>query len=717
MARIDPKSGNPKPAARGCGGIFFLFVVIAGGIWGASLGAFVRVLDDTQATVALVDEYKPKIGTKILTVDGEVLGEFSTEARQLLRLSEIPINLQKAFIATEDHRFYEHRGVVIEAILSALKDGVVSGRLRGGSTITQQTVRNVDTTGITTEVTPQRKIKEAIFALQLERKYTKDEILELYLNQIFLGRSAHGVEAAARQYFDKSCTELTLGECALIAGLARAPNVQEPIGHPENARTRRDIVLQQMLDYDFITREEYETAILESVEDAVITPEKRAESMAQGKGFLAPNRFKAPYLVEEVRQFLLNDLQLGTSTVFEDGLQVTTTIDWRMQRAAEVVLEAHLGDFDRKKLESLTKQGKEDEFVPVSGALVCIDNRPGYQGYIRAMVGGRDFGREKYNTATQARRQAGSSIKPFVWTAALDSRSFTASSIEVDEPFTRVDGAGNTWSPKNFGADFAGPVTLRTALQKSINIVSVKLVEQLGMPLVRSYIERMHPPSVRIPINDTHRLTLGLGTCEVTVLGQCVAYSVFANGGVRYDPIFVSEIKDRDGFTIRKATVNKEQVLNPASAYVITHLLEGVATYGTGAKSAPLARPRAGKTGTTNEARDTWFCGFTPDFTCVVWVGYKDNRSLGRGTDFTGGRLSCPIWTDFMIEAEKDLPIADFEVPPGVEFFSVDMATGVQGGKFREAFLKGTRPPEVYVPTLETEEGEPPIELISLDNL
>jgi len=229
MAIAVEQIDRPRPAARGCGGIFFLFLVMAGGIWGACLGAFVRVLEDTQATVALVDEYKPKIGTKILTVDGEVLGEFSTEVRQLVRLSEMPINLQKAFVATEDHKFYEHRGVRIDAIASALKDGLISGRLRGGSTITQQTVRNVDTTGITMEQTLQRKIKEAIFALQLERKYTKDEILELYLNQLFLGRSAHGVEAAARQYFGKSCTDLTLGECALIAGLARKDFFFHPV--------------------------------------------------------------------------------------------------------------------------------------------------------------------------------------------------------------------------------------------------------------------------------------------------------------------------------------------------------------------------------------------------------------------------------------------------------------------------------------------------------
>ena len=717
MSTKDTQSPMPRRAATGCGGLFFMFIVIVAGIWGACLGAFVRVLENTQATVALVDEYRPKIGTRIISSDNEELGEFTTEMRQLVRLSEMPLNLQKAFIATEDDRFYEHKGVRPLAVISALRDSISSGQLRGGSTITQQTVRNVDTTGISKEQTLTRKIKEAIFALQLERKYTKDEILELYLNQLFLGRSAHGVEAASRQYFGKSCKDLTLGECALLAGLARAPNVQEPINHPDNARTRRNIVLGQMLGHGFITQEEHDVAIQESVEDAVVTPEERAEQLAQGKGFLALNRFKAPYLVEEVRKSLLQDMQLGTETVFEDGLEVHTTIDWRMQKAAEAVLEAHLAEFDRKKLESLTKQGKEDEFMQVAGALVCIDNRPGYQGYIRALVGGRDFDKEKYNTVTQARRQAGSSIKPFVWSAAIDSRNFTASSIEFDEPFTRVDGAGNRWSPKNFDGKYTGAVSLRVALQKSINIVSVKLVEKTGMPLVRSYIERMHPPSERIPINNTHQLTLGLGTPEVTVLGQCVAYSVFANGGVRYDPIFIQEIKDRDGFTVRKATVNKEQVLNPDTAYVMNYLLQGVTTYGTGARSAKLERPRGGKTGTTNDARDAWFCGFTADFTCVVWVGYRDNRSLGRGTDFTGGRLACPIWTDFMLEAEKDLPVRDFEVPEGVEFIGVERESGVRGGSFREAFLKGTQPPAAYVPEPVPAEGTVTEEVISLDAL
>ena len=691
----------PRKRRRGCGGLFFCFLLVVGALWGACLGTFRWIVNDAKSTIATLEDFRPKIGSKVFSSDGVLLGEFSTEQRELVRLSEIPLYLQKAYIATEDDEFYHHKGVRPDAILNAALDILRTGRMRGGSTITQQVVRGIEPLGVGLERNIGRKIREAVIAYQIERDFTKDEILELYMNQSFLGVSAHGVQSAARQYFDKDCWDLTLGESALLAGLTRAPNRNEPFLHPENARIRRDIVLRQMLENGFITQEQHDAAIKESVDASVVTPEERTELVKKGQGVWNPNKFKAPYFVEEVRQTILS--QTDTKEVFEEGLEIHTTLDWRIQCAAEKTLLTALDTFDAKRFEQLKKEGKENEFVPVTGALVCLDNRPGYKGYVRALVGGRNFDEEKFNNATQAKRQPGSSIKPFVWSVAL-SNGMTPSSIEVDEPYELIDHWGNRWAPKDFDGKYLGPITLRTALQKSINIVSVKLVERFGMPRVRTYLQRA---GIRTPIDSVVGLTIALGSPDITVIDQCTAYSCFANGGVRYDPVFITQIKNRDGITLdryqRKPMHEEEdperRVMPANVAYVMTYLMEGVAKFGTGAntqgdweKGAP-GRVRAGKTGTSNEARNVWFCGFTPELTCVVWMGYKDNRPLGHGKDYTGGHLANPIWTEFMIKAHEGLPIHDFQVPEGVEFFSVDRATGLAGGSFQEAFVKGTKPP------------------------
>jgi len=685
---------------RGCASLFLAGMLLLAAGWGAALGAFVWILNDTKSAIQALETFRPKVGSKVYSADGELLGEFSVEQRQLVNLSEIPLYVQKAFLATEDDTFYQHKGVRPDAILNAFVSSLLSGqRMRGGSTITQQVVRSVEPLDVGQERTVKRKLREILIALQIERDFTKDEILELYLNQVFLGVSAYGVEAASQQYFGKHCWQLTLGEAALLAGLPRSPNRNEPFHYPENSRQRRNIVLQQMLENQFITQQEYDAAIKESVEDSVMTPEKRQQLAADGKGIWEPNKFKAPYFVEEIRQYLLS--QADKTEIFQEGLEVHTTLDWRLQQAAEQTLFKALDDFDAKKREALKRDGKESEFVPVTGALVCIDNRPGCKGYIRAMVGGRDFEQEKYNTATQARRQPGSSIKPFVWATAI-ANGMTPSDIEVDEPFIRVDPWGNVWTPKNFGGDHQGPITLRNALAKSINIISIKLVERFGMPQVRSLLERA---GIRTPIDNVVGLTIALGTPDVTVIDHCVAYSCFANGGVRYDPVMIARIRNRDGITISGMTkpAAREEVMKANEAYVLTYLMEGVCRFGTGANTqaqwdkAEPGRTRAGKTGTSNESRNVWFCGFTTDFTCVVWIGYRDNRPLGHGKDFTGGRLANPVWTDFMIAAEEGLPVQDFEVPDGVAFFQVDRNTGVEGGSFREAFIAGTMPPAEWM--------------------
>jgi len=685
---------------RGCGGLFFCFMLVAAAVCGGCLAAFVWVLEDAQTAIQSLETFRPKVGSKVFSADGELLGEFSIEHRQLVNLNEIPLHVQKAFVATEDDKFYQHKGVRPDAILNAALYIIQTGRTRGGSTITQQVVRNVEPLAVGLERTMQRKLREALIALQVERQFTKDEILELYLNQTFLGISARGVQAASRQYFSKDCSELTLGEAAMLAGLTRAPNRNQPFRYPDNAKTRRDIVLGQMLENGFITPAEHEAALAESFDDSVVTPEEREQLKAAGKGVWAPNKFQAPYFVEEIRRFLQD--QTDKQEMFNEGLEVYTTLDMRLQRAAEEVLCAALDEFDAKKLASLEKQGKEEEFVSVTGALVCIDNRPGYQGLVRAMVGGRDFETQKFNCATQAKRQPGSSVKPFVWSAAIDC-GLTPSSIEVDEPYERIDPWGNRWTPKNFTPDYKGPITLRNALRKSINIVSVKLTERLGMPVVRSYLQRA---GIRTPIGSAVNLTIALGTPEVTVLDHCTAYSTFASGGLRYDPVMFLELKNRDGLTLFKHTrpdpEDLVRVMPPNVAFVMTHLMQGVCDFGgTGSRTRDLERPRAGKTGTTNESRDVWFCGFTPQFTCVVWIGYADHRPLGRGRAYTGGRLAAPVWTAFMIRAHEGLPELDFEEPEGVTWYDIDPETGLAGGSLEQAFVAGTKPPTEMPPELD----------------
>lgn len=701
MVDLLPSTPDEPSRRRGCGFLFFLLSLMVAAVWGGGLGVLVWVLGDADTTIQALEEFRPKIGSAVYSSDGEKLGEFAIEARRLVPLNEIPLHVQKAFIATEDDTFYEHKGVRPLALVNAILDAYRSGRLRGASTITQQTVRNIETTGVTTEQTVDRKLREMIVAVQLEREYTKDEILEIYLNQIFLGISAYGVESASWQYFDKSVVDLTLGEAAMLAGLTRAPNSNNPFRNPENARQRRDIVLGQMRQNEFIDDAALERARAERVEDSVLSPEAREARKQRAPGGWSPNQFLAGYFAEEVRQFVSRppapyEVNASQDELFEGGLEIRTTIDMRMQRAAEAILYKAMDDFDEKKRAQFERANKLDEFKPISAALICLDNRPGMEGYVRAMVGGRDFNKKKFNLATQAKRQPGSSVKPFVWMAALDN-GMTASSIVVDEPFQKVDYRGTVWAPKNFSGKFEGPLSLRYALEKSVNIVSVKLVEQLTMPLVRSYLKSA---GFKNPINDDVKLTLALGTPVTTPLDQAVCYSTLAKGGNYAEPVMVVEIRDRDGMPRFEASDyrNLRRVFPEDLAYAITYLMQGVCTadhkrshYPSGWRTEALGRPRAGKTGTTNNSWDAWFCGFTPQFTTVVWFGYEDNSPMG-GKD-TGGSLCAPVWTEFMKIAHEGLPVEDFPVPGGVEFYNVDRITGLAGGSFREAFIRGAQPP------------------------
>ncbi len=699
-----PSPSKPEPVpvrrrkARGCGGLFFVFMLIVAAAWGGGLGVFVWMLEETQDQMKVLDTFRPRSVSKVYSADGELLGEFTGPVvADLVNLNEIPLHLQKAFVATEDSTFYEHKGVRPLAMASAVLDFVRRGRTRGASTITQQIARNIEELAVGTERDVWRKIREALISFHLEREYTKDEILELYLNQIYLGGGARGVEAAARLYYGKSCRDVDIAESALLAGLTRAPSRNEPFNHPDAAMQRRDIVLYQMLENKFITEEEYNAALAKTLEQSLV---KRGTDSASGKAW-APNQFRAAYLVDQVKRTILSRPLASQEELFEEGLQVFTTVDMRLQRAAEEALFTAMDEFDRKKLAQLTRAGKADEFHPISGAIVCLDNRPGFKGYVRAMVGGRDFRKEQFNTAAQAVRQPGSGVKPFVWAAAIDN-GMTAADIVVDEPVTYYDALGRPWSPQNFSGKYSGAVTLRYALEHSINIVSVKLTDRVGPAVVRSYIQRA---GVQSPFDENAGLTIALGTWALTPLEQAVAYSTFANLGELYEPVYITEIRDRDDFVrYRGGSVKKADALPADVAYVMTRLMEGVCT-SPGATAVvatkDLKRPRAGKTGTTNNAADVWFNGFTPDYTCVVWLGYRDaNRPLGSGSEYTGGRLAAPIWAKFMIKAHEGMPVRDFTVPPGVEFFDIDRGSGLAGGGFSEAFIRGTRPRTVPEPVV-----------------
>lgn len=691
--------------ARGCGFLFFLIMVVVGACFGAGLGLFAYQMEKAKAQIAALDQFRPRIGSKVYADEGSVLlGEYNVENRQLVRLTEIPLIVQKAVVAGEDALFYQHKGVRPDAMFNTVRYIAQTGRIRGGSTITMQLVRNAEeVTGVSKEQTPARKAREMVAALQVEREFTKDEILELYLNQVFFGGSAHGIEAAAQQYFAKSCKEIDLKEAATLAGILPSPNAFRPDLHPEAAQVRRNLVLDRMLEHGFITQPEYDEARATPVRSYVLTPQQRAEEIEKADSKVRqPNEFLAPYFVREMKVRALRSKAFEDETLLESGDEIITTLDMRLQKAAEKALFEQLAKFDEIKLKQLQRAGREEEFVPVQGALVCMDNRDEYKGYVRALVGGRDWDVEQYNMATQALRQPGSSVKPFVFATALEygrDKFISPATIRVDEPFVHVVGT-TRWAPQNFSGSFSGPVTLRYALEKSINVVTVKLVKEFGFQNVKSTIEKCFPGvTVR---NDTG-LTVGLGTHEVTVLDQCAAYAAIACGGEYSPPIFIESIKNRDGIERYHCEIERQQVLSKDVAYVIRYMLQGVAQYGTGAASAKLGRPRGGKTGTTNSARDLWYCGFTPEYTCIVWLGYKDNRSLGSGQNYTGGRQAVPVWTNFMIEALEGEPIQDFKVDEGViEWHNVSRQSskGQQGG-FKEMFLKGTY--REYEPTPESE--------------
>jgi penicillin-binding protein 1A len=736
-------------------GLVLLFVIAA--LLGTLSGVLIAFAGDVPEISAL-DDYRPRTITHILARDGQTIGEFATERRLVVSYDQIAPALRNAIIATEDAGFNQHFGLSMSRIAVTVLKDILTGKRQGASTITQQLARNVflqqyQVGGGRFEVSPERKIKEWIVAIQIEKRFTKPEIFTLYANQINLGHGAYGVEAASRMYFDKSAKDVTLEEAAVIAAIIQTPARLSPFVNPKGALMRRNFVLQRMAEEGYISADEAHEA-------------QQRPLVLQGQQ--RPEPSVAPYFVEEIRKSL--EQEYGADALYQNGLQVQTTLDAGLQDAANRAVDRGLRRLDKRhsgfrkprnilaekrSLTSFTadrwnrpilagdivpavvtavspKGGNGSARVRISthevdlpkgafawtrkrsaadflkvgdliqvevraiqggvpqtlaleqdpiveGALLAIDNRT---GQVRAMVGGFDFVRSKFNRATQAKRQVGSSFKPFIYTTAID-RGYTPVSIFVDEPISLDAGPNQPpYEPLNYDRKYEGPVTLRRAIEDSRNVPAVKALAELGPANVIKVAARFG-----LPPNMPPYLSLALGSVEETLWDMTSAYTAFPNQGVRMRPYSVISIADREGNVIEENRPEPHEAIRADTAYVMTNLMRGVVLHGTAEAAASLDWPLAGKTGTMDEYTDAWFIGFDPNITVGVWVGYDEKKPLGNNE--TGAIAALPIWMDFMkayIDTRadrKNVPI--FEAPGNIVFVTLDNGT-------QEAFINGTQP-------------------------
>lgn len=579
--------------------------------------------------------------SKVYDKDGELITElFAEQNRTRVPLADIPVDLRNAVIATEDERFYEHQGVDPWGILRALwVDIRTRSAAQGGSTITQQYVVNAF---VEREDTLTRKVKEAILAFRLEKGYSKDQILEMYLNTIYFGHGAYSVETAAQTYFGKSVAELTLAESATLAGVIKSPARFSPYLDPTASAGRRRTVLGQMLDQNFISQAQYDEAAA-------------AELALAGLG---QDSAAAPYFVEYVKSILA--FEYGEDALYRGGLSVTTTLDLDMQRAAEAAIAASL-----------------DQPEDPSAALVAIDPTT---GAIRAMVGGRDFSKQQYNVAAQGRRQPGSSFKPFLLVTALERGVFPEQTFESGPVALSVPGT-KEWKVTGASGGRSGPMRLREALEKSVNSVFAQLILDVGPDRVVETASRMGIENDVVPV-----AAIALGGLEtgVSPLEMASAYGTLAAGGVRHAPFAVGQVVNADGESIYSAEASSQPAVDPAVAYLATDMLKGVISKGTG-RAAAIGRPAAGKTGTTQEYRDAWFAGYTPELVAAVWVGHPEQQIEMKnvhGRVVTGGSFPAEIWASFMKAALASVPASDFEKPSGLASLKICLDTGQQATEF-----------------------------------
>ncbi len=763
--------------AAGAGGILYVF------------HEFGRGLPDYRQLA----DYQPPVMTRVHAGDGRLLAEYAVERRVFVPIGAMPRVVIHAFLSAEDKSFYTHPGIdflgVVRAALTNIKHMGTNRRPVGASTITQQVAKNFL---LTSEVSWDRKIKEAILAFRIERAFTKDRILELYLNEIYLGFGSYGVAAAALNYFNKSLDQLTIQEAAFLAALPKAPNNYNPIRHPRAAKSRRDWVVGRMLEDGAITAD---TAMMATAAPLVVERGRDAEIV------------NADFFAEEVRRELAE--RYGETELYKGGLSVRTTLDPHLQQIADRVLRDGLRGYDRRHgwrgpvtridadadwraqlagiepppglgewrlaaVLSITKDAAEIGFVDgsqgripltlakwarpwakkqrvgksvkkmsdvlsagdvvpvevatedksgkaypdgtfdlrqipdVEGALVALDP---HTGRVLAMSGGYSYASSQFNRATQAMRQPGSAFKPFVYLPALDS-GLTPSTLILDAPFVIDQGPGlPKWRPANYTKKFYGPSTMRLGIEKSRNLMTVRLAQTIGMEKVKEYAERFGVVD-DFPTN----LSNSIGSAETTLLRLTAAYGMLVNGGRRITPTLIDRIQDRNGKTVYrhdrrvcssclasfwtsqpvpKLPDNREIVTEPASAYQMVSMLEGVVQRGTGVRIKAVGKPLAGKTGTSNDSVDAWFMGFAPDLAVGVFVGFDQPKTLGRREQ--GASAAAPIFRDFMAEALKDQPSIPFRIPPGIRLVRVNAATGQlaqpgEGNVILEAFKPGSVP-------------------------
>jgi penicillin-binding protein 1A len=742
-----------------------------------------------------LQDYEPPVMTRVHAADGSLLAEYARERRLYIPIQAVPKLVVNAFLAAEDKNFYEHGGIDLTGIARAgvvyLQNYGSSRRPQGASTITQQVAKNFL---LTNELSMTRKVKEALLALKIERTYSKEKILELYLNEIYLGLGAYGIAAASLVYFDKAVNELTVPEAAYLASLPKAPNNYHPFRQRERAIERRNWVIDRMAESGFVKTADAEKA-------------KRLPLGVTSKS-ISGHVFAAEYFAEEVRRDLYE--RYGEKKLYEGGLSVRTSLDTKLQVLARKTFTEGLVRYDEtqgwrgpvskidiagdwgvklaevKALQDVSpwrlavvlevsdqsariglQPGREPggyvskeravgilpldgvkwakpggkavakvsqvvnpgdviyveaaktdgQFVlhqipEVSGAMVVEDP---WTGRVLAVVGGFSFDQSQFNRATQALRQPGSSFKPFVYAAALDN-GYTPSTIVLDAPVEIEQGPGAAaWRPENYEGKFYGPATLRFGLEHSRNVMTVRLAQDIGMPLIAEYAKRFGVYDDLPPY-----LSFSLGAGETTLLRMTTAYAMFDNGGRRVKPTLIDRIQDRYGHTVYKhderecvgcaskkwenqaepsLVDRRQQVLDPMTAYQITSMMEGVVQRGTATIVREVGKPVAGKTGTTNDEKDAWFIGFTPDIVVGVYLGYDKPRHLGRGA--TGGHLAAPIVKEFLKVALADKPAAPFRVPPGIKLIRVDLKSGTRAGPgteraILEAFKPGTAPPDGY---------------------
>ena len=640
-------------------------LIIIGGIICGILAGFILALTRDLPQISSLEDFRPSAITRIYSSDRVLLSELFVEKRDPVSLKVIPEYLKKAIVATEDRNFYNHSGVDLKGIARAIIKDIWAGKfVEGASTITQQLAK---TLFLNPQKTIVRKLKEAFLAFHLERSYTKDEILELYLNQIYFGSGAYGVESAAKIFFNKSVKDLTLAECSLVSAMPKAPSKYSPLVNRVLSIKRRNTVLKQMLNTGIINETEYNKALNETL------------NLSKSN----KNSLKAPYFVEYIKDFLENII--GSSRLYKGELTIYTTLSYELQKTAEDAIAKGLLD-----LESRMKQQGIINPDPQS-ALVSLDIQ---SGGILAMTGGKDFYKSPYNRATIAKRQPGSAFKPIVYAHAIE-RGFTQNMKILDAPVVfRRGKEGEDWKPENFSKNYQGEITLRKALALSKNIPAVRLIDMLGPSSVVQFAYKLGIESALSP-----NLSLALGTSEVTLLELTSAYTVFPNRGKSIKPYGVMEVVDHNGHIVWRAKPKKRLVMSRTDAAIMTDMLLGVVKEGTGKKANIIKRPVAGKTGTTDKCKDALFVGFSPSIATGVWVGRDKSVTLGKKE--TGSRAALPIWIEFMEKALADKPFQYFDIPDNVVQVYIDPISGLpKNAKSPNAvaalFKKGTEPREYH---------------------